>query len=168
MPAPPPYASSTRSGVVSTDVQDFGGEKTFVDVVTASSGIKFGDNTVQVTAYLGGGTVAFSVPTAEAISLGNLVAINASGEALAADATVVGRFPAVGVCVDASGGNATILPVGPASVFSGLTPGTQYFLGTSGGLALTPPLLAKISQTAVQAYSPTSGVLTLTSSIIYL
>ena len=168
LPAPPPYASPTLSGVVSTGTQSFGGEKTFVDQATVSSGIKFGDNTVQVTAYLGGASVAFSAPEAETITPGNLVTLDSSGQVLVADATLTGRYPAVGVCVDSSGGTSTILPVGPASVFSGLTPGTAYFLGTAGSLVTTPPPMAKVSQTAVQAITATSGVLVLTSSIIYL
>lgn len=168
IPAPPPYANATRAGIVSATTQTLGGEKTFVDQVTVSSGVKFGDNTVQLTAATPGASVTFNAPISGTVNPGDFVIINTSGQVEQADATVAGKYPAIGICTAAGGGNADVLTVGPASVLSGLTPGVIYFLGATGGLSTVPPPGAFVSQVVIQAYTATAGVLLLTSPIIYL
>lgn len=113
-----------------------------------------------------GNIATFSLTAAEPLTVGNMVAVNASGLALKADCTVAGRFPALGVCTVAAGtgANATIQCIGPATVFLGMTPGTTYYLGTAGGISTAPPGGALVSHPAVLAYSATAGIL-LTSNL---
>jgi hypothetical protein len=129
---------------------------------------KWGNGTVWSPFTSGGGAATFILPVGETIAVGELVAVNGSGNAILADSTVVGRFPAIGVCTAVGVGVIDVLPVGAATVFSGLTPGTTYFVGTSGGLSATPPMGAIVSQPAVVAYSATSGVLLTTNAPVVL
>lgn len=115
----------------------------------------------------GSSSATFTLPTVEMISAGNFVAVDGSGNAVIADSTAVGRYPAVGVCTGVLGATVTIQPTGPATVFVGLTPGTTYYLDTSGGLAVVPPMGALVSQAVVQAYSASSGILLTSSPVVY-
>jgi len=116
----------------------------------------------------GGGASVFTLTKAEVIAVGQAVRVNGAGNAILADSTVAGRYPALGICVSSVGATAVIQTSGPATAFSGLTIGATYFLGASGNLVTTPPVGARASQTAVRAYSATSGVIVIENDPIYL
>lgn len=88
-------------------------------------------NTIQLTA-------------SAAISAGNLVNIydnagtaNVRPADNTSSSTYANGFAPASISMSASG---TVVPfAGPISGLSGLTPGTQYFLGTSGGLTTSAP-----------------------------
>lgn len=168
IPAPPPYASATRSGVVSTGSQTFGGAKTFAAELTTSNGVRFGDGSLQLTAAVSPSALTLPTAVGEVFSLGALVAINSSGEAVVADSTVDGRFPAVGACKLVGVSAITVATEGAESVFSGLTPGSTHYLGTNGAAVTTPPLNAKVSQAVVQAYTSAAAIILPPGMLIYL
>lgn len=97
----------------------------------------------EITFGTGGSIVA---TTAVAIAANQLVGINASGDAVLADAVL--GIVAVGYAATtvASGGALQINQTGHATPVSGLTDGAQVFLGTAGGYASAPPSGATISQ----------------------
>ena len=100
------------------------------------------------------------------MAVGQLVAVTPAGNAQKADCAVLGRFPAIGVVTARIPGTVTVLPVGSATVFLGLTPGTSYCVGINGALATTPPPGAIVFQPALVAYSATAGVLTVSNQPI--
>ena len=83
-----------------------------------------------------------SFTTGEALSAGDLVYINASGEALKADANDVAKAAVGFVLSSASGGaSATVYFEGSITGLSGLTRGSKYFLSASaaGSVSTTVP-----------------------------
>src|SRR5215213_9545008 len=65
--APPPIATQTRSGLVSSGVQTLAGNKTLVGTLTVNGlvhatvdGVKFPDGTTQTTAFVGGSVIGGS------------------------------------------------------------------------------------------------------------
>mgnify|MGYP003640433145 FL=1 len=75
-----------------------------------------------------------------ALSAGNVVAINNSGQAIQANATQASTANVIGICVSNISGNISIQQVGNNTGVSGLTAGTKYYLGTSAGaLSATAP-----------------------------
>lgn len=116
----------------------------------------------------GGGAATFTLTRIEPIVVGNAVAVNGAGQAILADSTVAGRYPAIGVCVSVVGPTTVIQTSGPATAFAGLTINQTYYLGTSGALVTTPPGGAEVAQTMLRAYSTTSGVILSENNPIYL
>lgn len=76
-----------------------------------------------------------------AISAGDVVAINGSGQAIQADADAESTCRVIGICVSTGGGNINIQQVGNiSSGLSGLTAGDRLFASTTaGGLTSTAP-----------------------------
>ena len=75
-----------------------------------------------------------------ALSAGNVVAINSSGQAIQANATSASTADVIGICVANISGDIFIQQVGNNTGVSGLTAGTKYYLGTSAGaLSATAP-----------------------------
>jgi hypothetical protein len=75
----------------------------------------------------------FSVPDWDPV--GTLVYFSGATEAKAADNSSLSTAPARGIIIAKTAVSiATILYVGEAGGFAGLTPGADVFLGTSGGL----------------------------------
>lgn len=109
----------------------------------------------------------FSLTMAEPVSVGDLVAVDSSGEGVLADSTIAGHFPAVGVCVALKGSVASVQPVGPASVFNGLSSGSTYFLGEAGKLSSTMPASAIVAHMVAVAVSSTEALLTTSNTPIY-
>lgn len=109
----------------------------------------------------------FSLTLAEPVEIGDLVAVTQAGEGVLADSTIVGRFPAVGVCVDLKNGEASIQPVGPAPVFTGLSSGVTYFLGKNGKLSSTMPSEAIVAHMVAVGISATQALLTAGNTPIY-
>lgn len=116
----------------------------------------------------GGSGSTFTLVRVEPLVAGNAVAVNGAGQAILADSTVAGRYPAIGVCVSVVGPTTVIQTGGSATAFSGLTIGQTYYLGASGALATAPPMGASVSQPLLRAYSATSGVVLAESNPIYL
>jgi hypothetical protein len=84
-PSPPPNASATSRGLVSTDAQTFAGRKTFNALVEITAeGLKFPDGTTQVSAAVGGGGGGLSEP----VTLTQLLTANAG--ILSSSATEIG------------------------------------------------------------------------------
>ena len=92
------------------------------------------------------GTATFIRPASEALSAGDFVNMHDNaGASNARKADNTSYKPADGFVLAAvgMGANATIFPLGEiVSGLTGLTPGSEYFLGTAGGLTLTPPTAA--------------------------
>ncbi len=75
-----------------------------------------------------------------ALSAGDVVAINNSGQAIQADATQASTANVIGICVANISGTISVQQVGNNTGVSGLTAGTKYYLGTSAGaLSATAP-----------------------------
>ena len=75
-----------------------------------------------------------------ALSAGDVVAINNSGQAIQANATQASTANVIGICVANISGNIFIQQVGNNTGVTGLTAGTKYYLGTSAGaLSATAP-----------------------------
>lgn len=110
----------------------------------------------------------FALVADEVIVAGRLVAANPAGKAVLADATLDDHFPAIGVCTAVLGPQVVVQPMGPATVFAGLAPGTTYYLGMAGGVSAAPPVGAKVAQPTVQAYAATAGVLLTSSTVVLL
>jgi len=68
------------------------------------------------------------IATGESIVEGDPIAFNAAGEAQIADSTDSDRFPAIGIASSVSGSTVTVVSLGLADVYTGLTPNTDYFL----------------------------------------
>lgn len=77
--------------------------------------------------------------SAETIVANDVIAINASGEAIVADSTVASRYPAVGISTSVVGSTVTVVSIGPVGGFSGLVPGDTYFLSSAGTIDSAPP-----------------------------
>lgn len=75
-----------------------------------------------------------------AISAGDVVAINASGQAIQADADAESTCRVIGICVSTGGGNINIQQIGNINGLSGLTAGQRLYASTTaGGLTATAP-----------------------------
>lgn len=121
---------------------------------------------VVTRASSGGGSSTFTLNTVVSVSVGNLIAVDGGGNAVPADCFAA--YPALGVCVNLVGTTVYVQPSGSASVFSGLTAGTTYYLGASGALVSTPLLGSVVAQPVLQAYSAGAGVLLTGSPAVYL
>ena len=76
---------------------------------------------------------AYTVPGA--VAIGDIVFITGASTADVADRTAPGTMPAVGVVVGKPiATTATVLYAGEASVFVGLTPGAEYWVGVGGAI----------------------------------
>jgi hypothetical protein len=116
------------------------------------------------------------IPASEALSAGNFINIwSDSGAAKVRLADNSNGRPADGYVLDAvaSAANATVYPLdGTNSELTGLTPGAEYWLGTSGGVTDTPldetdsGNANKISQYLGKAKSATELVTTDDSPVI--
>jgi len=98
----------------------------------------------QVVKYKPGTTATLKVDSAETIAEGQLVGVDAQGEAVLADADAGTAIKALGVAVRAASGAAgdsvTVAMQAVVAGFSSLTPGaTQYLSGTAGGITETRP-----------------------------
>ena len=76
-----------------------------------------------------------------AISAGDVVAINGSGQAIQAQANTASNARVIGICVSVNGSNIYIQQVGNLTGLTSLTAGTTYFLdaNTAGRLVSTAP-----------------------------
>lgn len=90
----------------------------------------------------GVGSDSKTVTAGEALSAGDLVYLNGSGQAMKADANTVTKM-AVGFVLASisNGASGTVYFDGTISGLSSLTPGATYFLSASaaGGITTTPP-----------------------------
>lgn len=137
--------------------------------LTAGAGISITNGAGNVTiSAIASSSFTFTMTAAESIAVGDMVASNPSGQAVLADCTLANHYPALGVCTNVTLGVVTVQPLGPSGLFSGLTPGQTYFIGTAGGLVTTPPIGAVIAQPAVQAYSSNAGVVLTANTPVYL
>lgn len=136
--------------------------------ITPGLGVSITNGPGSITISASGAVFSFNMTAAEAVSVGKCIAADASGNAILADVTVAGRYPAIGICVAVVGPTVTVQPVGPAAVFVGLTPGLTYYVSTLGALDTAPPLGAFVAQTALQAFSTISGVVVTGNQPIYL
>lgn len=109
----------------------------------------------------------FNLTMSEPVTVGDLVAVLPDGTGVLADSTIVGHYPAVGVCVALKDSVASVQPVGPASVFTGLNSGSIYFLGESGKLSSTMPSSAIVAHTVAMAISSTEALITTSNIPIY-
>ena len=98
----------------------------------------------------------------------DLVAVNSSGEAILADASSIVSMPAVGfvTSIDLGTMEVTCASTGNIAGLSGLTTGTNYFLGTSGGLQTVPSTGAG-AQFIGKALSTTTLLANVSSSVVY-
>ena len=136
--------------------------------LTPGIGISIVNGPGAVTISASGSVYSFEMTAAETIAVGQCVAADSSGDAILADVTVSGRFPAIGFCSAVIGSIITVQPIGPAVFFTGLLSGVTYYVSTSGSIDTAPPLGALISQTAVQAFNSTSGIILTSNQPIYL
>lgn len=100
----------------------------------------------SIKAYVDNTVVAYQQITtltdgsSGALSAGDVVAINASGQAIQADANAEATCRVLGVCVNVDGSDISVAQVGNITGLSGLTAGQKlYASGTAGGLTATPP-----------------------------
>ena len=90
---------------------------------------------------VGFGQDSVSAIAGEALAAGDMVYFNASGQALKADATSIGK-QARGyvIAAVANGGTAAVFFDDTNTGVTGLTPGSTYYLNTTaGGVTTTPP-----------------------------
>lgn len=91
---------------------------------------------------VGFGQDSVSAVAGEALSAGNMVYFNATGQVLRADSTALGKA-ARGYVITAvaNGSNATVFFDDTNTGLTGLTPGSTYYLDTAaGGVTLTPTI----------------------------
>jgi hypothetical protein len=75
------------------------------------------------------------------VLIGDLVYVNGPDSIDTSDRTDVNTTPCVGIVIaKPTGLTATVLFSGRCSIFVGLSPGTQYYLGPFGALTPTPPI----------------------------
>lgn len=166
----PPANGGTGSSTVPTNGQiPIGNGTTYTPAtITAGLGITVTNGPGSITLSASGSVISFSLTAAEPIAAGKFVACNGAGNAVLADVTVPGRFPALGICTNVVGSSITVQPVGPITILSGLTPGTTYYVSTFGTLDTAPPIGALMAQTALQAFSATAGLVLTSNQPVYL
>lgn len=71
--------------------------------------------------------------SSSAISVGDVVSINGSGQAIQADATQASTANVIGICVSIDGTDISIQQIGNNKSVSGLTAGTKYYLSKTAG-----------------------------------
>lgn len=110
------------------------------------------------------------VQASEALAAGDFVNIhNVSGAARVRKADAPTNKPAHGfvLAAVASGANATVYRQGSNTARTGLTPASDYFLGTSGGVSTTVPTTAgHIAQLIGVSVSATTIVVEIESEIL--
>lgn len=105
-------------------------------VATQQSIKAYVDSTVE--AYQG--FTALTDGSGGALSQGDVVAINGSGQAIQADADSASTANVIGICTFIDGSTIFVQQVGNNGSVSGLTAGTKYYLSTTaGGLTATAP-----------------------------
>jgi hypothetical protein len=84
------------------------------------------------------GVGAIAVPAG--VAVGDVVYVSAADSADQADNTSAATTPAIGVVLaKPTAVTATVLYLGEAPVFVGLTPGVEYFVGLVGGITTVAP-----------------------------
>lgn len=119
-----------------------------------------GDTVLEVSeirpasALVYSGTMSQLFLAAEDIGGHRAVSLDGDGRVIAADAP--GNDFAIGLIRDSvqAGATAEVHLLGKVNGFSGLDPGTAYFVGAGGVLTSTPPTTG-VSQVIGRAYSPT-------------
>lgn len=112
---------------------------------------------------------SFPLMPAETISINQLVAIDFEGKAVVADASVEGRYPAVGICVAVV--SPELIKVSPQRfVFDlvGMTPQALYYLGNNGQMTISIPVDAKIAQYIATGVSDTEVTVSVDRQPVYL
>jgi hypothetical protein len=126
-------SGSTVSAILDQDGMD---DDSDTALATQQSIKAYVDSTVQ--AYQG-----FTVLTdgsSGALSAGDVVAINGSGQAIQADADSASTANVIGICTNVDGSTIYVQQIGNNQSVSGLTAGTKYYLSTTaGGLTATAP-----------------------------
>lgn len=108
----------------------------------------------------------FSCPSG--VSEGDFVYFTGSNSVDLADSTVLTKSPAVGVVVNKPTTTSCLLAhEGKIDLFSGLTPGSLYFLGVSGAISSTAPSsVGEVVQRLGVAINVTSLLLTIFEEVI--
>jgi len=131
-------SGSTVSSILDEDGMD---SDSNTALATQQSIKAYVDSTVQ--AYQG--FTALTDGSSGALSAGDVVAINGSGQAIQADSDAAATANVIGICTFIDGGSSTVYvqQIGNNQSVSGLTAGTKYYLsGVAGGLTATAPTAA--------------------------
>ena len=108
-----------------------------------------------LASWVGGGGSSSPEPSTfsatGSVSVGDAVYISGSNAVGKADATVDTKMPVVGVVLSVVGSVVTVQTRGALAVFSGLTPGNPYFVGTNGAVTDSIPVPGSVGSGSWQA-----------------